>query len=59
MKLLWNALYGNGWYKQKNVWAIKTIIGNDGILLLNEKHMKQGLDQKKFARDYNKIWLKS
>ena len=38
MKLLWNALYGNGWYKQKNVWAIKTIIGNDGILLLNEKH---------------------
>ena len=55
MKLLWNALYGNGWYKQKNVWAIKTIIGNDGILLLNEKHMKQGLDQKKFARDYNKI----
>ena len=35
--------------------SIETIVDNDGILWLNEKHIKERLDHKKFGRNYNKI----
>ena len=40
LKLLWNILCKFGWYKQKNLWksGVETIMDNDGISWLNEKH---------------------
>ena len=35
--------------------GIETIADNDGIMWLNEKHLEEGLDHKKFVRNYNKI----
>ena len=35
--------------------GIGTIVDNDGILWLNEKHIEEGLYHKNFARDYKKI----
>ena len=48
LKRLWNILYKHGWYKQKNVWKsyVETIVDNDGILKLNERHREEGLDDK-------------
>ena len=36
------------WCKQKNAWknGIPTIVNNDEILWLNEKHIEEGLDPK-------------
>ena len=39
--------------------AIGTIIDNNVMLWLNEKHIEKGLDQKKRARNYNKISFQS
>ena len=46
LKLLWNKTYKYGWYRQKNIWknGIETIVDNDRILWLNEKHIEKGLD---------------
>ena len=35
--------------------GIETIIDNDEILWLNEKHIKEGLDHKDLHKNYNKI----
>ena len=39
--------------------AVETIWDSDGILWLNEKHIKEGLDHKKRSEDYSKILLRS
>ena len=35
--------------------GIETIVDNDGILWLNEKHVEQGLDHKELREITNKI----
>ena len=35
--------------------GIEARVFNDGILWLNEKHIEEGLDHKKFAKSSNKI----
>ena len=35
--------------------SIETIVDSDRILWLNEKYIEEGLDHKKFPRDYSKI----
>ena len=41
---LWNTLYKYGWYNHKNIRknGIETIVDNDEIFWLNEKHIEQG-----------------
>ena len=48
LKILWNTLCKYGWYKQKTYErnGVETIVDNDGILWLNEKHIER-LDDKK------------
>ena len=46
LKILWNILYKYGWYKQKDFEQNGVETYCDGILWLNEKHMKEGLDHK-------------
>ena len=48
VKLLWNILYklvdiSRKTYERN---GIETIVDNDGILWLNEKHIEEGLDHK-------------
>ena len=38
---------------------IEIIVYNWGIFWLDEKHIQEGLNQRKFARNYNKIAFKS